>query len=234
MTIAARETNTANTFENHPYLIKAVAKTKEGIVTISPVAVTNGAAILSRSHSFLTQSFAKKTVTNKTIKVGIIAPIIEIKKKSNIEITSTIPNASETILAMIAKTNEQNIDNEIAAARFCPTPELKRLEKGTSPNRVIVDKRQASAPKTLPRRPSAAGAKTTRPGNSSKISVKEPKNIPAANPAHNPKINASNPVLTLARSVIVKEIAFFHIFFGVGLNFIFIKIRREFAEIGHY
>ena len=95
-----------------------VARKSVGSVTMSPAAVTIGAATLSRSQPRRTLSAATPTVIASTTADDRTPPSTEITTKSAIEIVWSSPNPTDTVLASTARTTEIDSDSATAAARF--------------------------------------------------------------------------------------------------------------------
>ncbi len=95
-----------------------VARNNAGSVTMSPAAVTIGAATLSRSHPRRTLSAATPTVIPSTTIDDSTPPITEITTKSATEIVFSRPNPMQMAFARNASASEIEIDNATDAARF--------------------------------------------------------------------------------------------------------------------
>ena len=93
---------------------------KLGSVTMSPAAVTIGAATLSRSRLRFAQNAATLTVSTSTMIDERIAPTTEITMKSAIVIDCFSPNSDDMALASTASTAEMENDERIAPATFWP------------------------------------------------------------------------------------------------------------------
>src|SRR4051812_8911085 len=107
-----------------------VARNRLGSVTMSPAAVTIGAATLSRSRLRRAQYAATATVSASTTIEEMMAPITDTTMKSTTEIVDVCRNASDITLASTASTAEIAIDDTSAAAMFWPTSvSIRRLSR---------------------------------------------------------------------------------------------------------
>ena len=91
------------------------AISKDGIVTLSPIAVIRGAATLSKSQFLLTHNLLKNMVHNRTIAVGTIPPITEIIKNSSIDIEFVTSKLIATNFATTANNMEAERESSIDA-----------------------------------------------------------------------------------------------------------------------
>ena len=158
---------------------KNVARNSAGSVTMSPAAVTSGAATLSMSHPRRTDRAATPSVSASTKIEPNTPPTIEMTKKSVSEIVSETPNALAIVLASTASAADTASVSAAAAKMFWPTTVSRRHDSRKVPVWIDVPSRLPSAPKMLPRMPMAAGTRTSRPGSSSSVPVIAPSVSPA-------------------------------------------------------
>ena len=157
-----------------------VARNRAGSVTMSPAAVTRGAATLSMSQPRRTASQATPRVRASTTIELRTPPTTEITRKSTVEMVSATPKAVATTLASTASAAEMNRVRAIDATTFCPTTVSVRRDRRNVPVWMEVPRRLPSAPKMLPRMPMAAGTSTSRPGSASSVWVMAPRVTPAS------------------------------------------------------
>ncbi len=190
----------ATTGVTHARPTRYVARKSAGSVTMSPAAVTIGAATLSRSQSRRTEIDATATVIAITTIDERNPPTTEITTKSAIEIVFSRPKPTEITLARIASTSEIESDSEIDAARFWPRTVSGRRDSWKVPVWIAVLSRLPIAPNTFPRMPIAAGTSTSRPGSASRVPVIEPRVNPARRSPPELIRSATKPARTPAAS----------------------------------
>ena len=149
---------------------RKVARNSDGNVTMSPAAVTSGAATLSMSQPRRTDSAATTEREAEHDDRRRCPPTIEITRKSASEIVSPTPEAPATALASTARAAETNNVRATAATTFWPTTVSRRRDRRNVPVWIDVPSRLPRAPKMLPRMPMAAGTSTSSPGSSSRVS----------------------------------------------------------------
>src|SRR5829696_2924960 len=89
------------------------------------------------------------------------------------------PRATATALATTARTTDITRVRALAASTFWPRTVSGRVERRKVPAWMVVLMRLPKVPKMFPRRPMAAGTRTSRPGRRAKVAVIEPSMAPA-------------------------------------------------------
>jgi hypothetical protein len=141
-----------------------VASTSAGNVSTSPNVETSGAVTLSRSQANRVAPAARATAAASTTIEPSRPPTIEMVPMSSRPMRSCTPKATASTSAMTASTNDTPKVRIMAASTFCTSRESRLVETRNVPACRAVLRRLPSAPKTLPRRPMAAGTSSSRPG----------------------------------------------------------------------
>ena len=112
---------------------RKVARNSDGRVTMSPAAVTSGAATLSMSQPRRTDWAATANVSPRTATEEITPPRIEITTKSAMEMVWPSPNPTATALASTARAREIDRVSDSEASTFWPTTVSRRRARLNSP-----------------------------------------------------------------------------------------------------
>src|SRR5699024_10962255 len=182
--------------------IANAANHNAGSVTMSPMAVTTGAATLSRSHPRRTATRAVRTVTASTSTLDATPPSTEITRKS-MRLMCGIPSRVVISHASMANATETYTVSRHDPASDCPVAERSCQGFSNLPACANVPSRAPNAPKMLPRIPIAAGTSSNNPGNDSNAADIEPNAIPAIRSPVLDNSNAPKPsrrLLELAAS----------------------------------
>ncbi len=169
-------------------------------MTMSPAAVTSGAATLSMSHPRRTDIQATMRVRPSTNTEPRTPPTTEITRKSASEIVSPAPKADDTTLASTARAADTNSVRAMEASTFWPTTVSRRRDRRNVPVWIEVPRRLPRAPKMLPRMPMAAGTSTSRPGSRARVSEMAPRVTPASRSPAEETSSAARACLSPAAS----------------------------------
>src|SRR5207244_13583628 len=118
-----------------------VASNRDGSVTMSPAAVTSGAATLSMSQSRRADTWATPTVSPSTTIDEIAPPTTEITTNAPMEMVWSRPKPTATALASTARARETDRLRAVAARTFWPTTVSARADTRNVPVRMGVPRR---------------------------------------------------------------------------------------------
>ena len=125
---------------------------------------TSGAVTLSRSHPKRTAPAVRPRDAASTTIDPSTPPTIDTVAIDSRSIESAMPRPTATALATTARAMEMPIVSNMEASTFWPRTASRRSDQRKVPAWIDVEMRLPNEPKMLPRRPMAAGTRTSRPG----------------------------------------------------------------------
>jgi hypothetical protein len=159
---------------------------------MSPIAVTIGVDTASRSYPRRYDSTDSPTVTSRISSEASAPPTTEIVTRSQ-TLTVSSPKADATSFASTAiHTDDVNVVMMLTST-FCASTPPRRRFASNRPAWVAVPSRAPTAPKMVPRMPTAAGIRTRRPGRAASVSVMWLSVSPATNDAAVLRTSATRP-----------------------------------------
>src|SRR6266516_2753923 len=178
-----------------------VATNKNGIVTMSPDAVTIGVETASRSYPRRYATTDSPIVSAMANADPRTPPMTEIVTKSRNEI-DRYPKASAARRASAARySDEENVVMIPTYTFWYSTPVRSRVTSN-SPACVAVPRRAPMAPKIVPFMPTAAGIRMNSDGSRTRVWEIDPSATPATMPAPVLRRRAPRPCRRVRRSAL--------------------------------
>ena len=175
------------------------ARNSVGRVAASPSAVTIGVPTESRSQPRRNETTESPTVNARITTDPSAPPSTEITMSWISEIEGS-PNSVEVSFASIASQSDEVSVVTIATVTLSRSTPSRRSVAWKRPVWMLVPSRASSAPKIVPRIPTAAGINTRSPGSRSSEPVMWLRIRPATKPAAVLRTSAATPCRIVRRS----------------------------------